>query len=250
MSKPLLKARDLHKSYLMGRSPLRVLKGVSLSVKAGEFLAVTGASGSGKSTLLHLLGALDVPDSGTVEFRGEDLFRQGDEARRRYRNRDAGFVFQFYHLLPECTVLENVVMPAMVGCSFWSWRRVRRKVREGARELIDQVGLSERIRHRPAQLSGGERQRVAIARALLVQPALLLADEPTGNLDKAAGRSVLALLTKLNEARQTVVMVTHDPEVAARAHRSVRLVDGVIADQERRGGESTSVEWTTKEVAP
>jgi ABC-type lipoprotein export system ATPase subunit len=214
----------------MGRSPLRVLSGASLSVAAAEFLVVMGASGSGKSTLLHLLGALDVPDSGTVGFRGRNLFSGGDDDRRLYRNKEVGFVFQFYHLLPECNVLENVLMPMMVGRSVWQWLADRKQARRDAEEILDRVGLADRLKHRPRELSGGERQRVAIARALVSRPALLLADEPTGNLDKATGLGVMKLLGELNRAGQTIVLVTHDHEVAARAHRCVQLTDGVLRD--------------------
>ncbi len=226
----LLSARGLHKSYIMGRSTVRVLRGASLSVAEGEFLAIMGASGSGKSTLLHILGALDLPDKGTVTFRGDDVFKMGSAARRVLRSREIGFVFQFYHLLPECTVLENVLMPGLVAHSFWSWQSLRRRAQRETMELLDRVGLAERAKHRPNELSGGERQRVAIARALANQPSLLLADEPTGNLDAAIGSEILNLLAELNEAGQTIVMVTHDAHVASRAHRRVQLGDGMIRE--------------------
>ncbi|UCC30048.1 MAG: ABC transporter ATP-binding protein [Phycisphaerales bacterium] len=246
----MLRARDLHKSFIMGRAPLRVLRGASLQAARGEFVVVTGASGSGKSTLLHLLGALDIPDRGTVEYNGQNLFQLGDDARRLYRNRDVGFVFQFYHLLPECTVLENVLMPSLAAHSFWGWRRIRRKARRDAEELLDRVGLTERTKHRPNELSGGERQRVAIARALVNRPALLLADEPTGNLDEEVGEDILRLLTELNEAGQTIVMVTHDAKVASHAHRYVRLSEGVIREAGSPGGKAIPVGLATREVIP
>jgi len=246
----MLRARGLHKSYIMGRAPLRVLRGASLQAAPGEFVVVTGASGSGKSTLLHLLGALDIPDRGTVEFNGRSLFDLGDYARRFYRNRDVGFIFQFYHLLPECTVLENVLMPRLVTHSFWGWRRIRRDARRDAQELLERVGLTERANHRPNELSGGERQRVAIARALTNRPALLLADEPTGNLDEEVGEDILRLLTELNEAGQTIVMVTHDAKVASHAHRYVRLSEGVIREASSPGGRSIPAGLATREVIP
>ena len=233
MSKPLLCARGLHKSYKMGRVVLKVLTGASLDVGAGEFLAIMGPSGSGKSTLLHLLGALDVPDRGSVQFDGWDLFTGSAGARARYRNRDVGFVFQFYHLLPELSVFENVLIPSMVGCSWGGWLGRRREKRRATTEMLERVGLADRARHRPNELSGGERQRVAIARALVHHPRLLLADEPTGNLDETIGGEILKLLTEFNQAGQTIVMVTHDPAVAARAHRLVHLSEGAVREEGR-----------------
>ena len=228
MSDPILQARDIHKSYLMGPGPLRVLRGTSLSVRAGEFVAVMGASGSGKSTLLHILGALDLPDSGTVHFEGADVFGRGAKARERMRNLHVGFVFQFYHLLPELTVFENILFPAMVRLSVSGWLREGARARLEAMEVVEKVGLVHRAEHRPNELSGGERQRAAIARALVNRPRLLLADEPTGNLDADTGRGILAVLQELNEQGQTIVMVTHDPDVAALAHRRVHLAEGRI----------------------
>ena len=230
MSKPLLQATNVHKSYTLGKVDVSVLRGVSLEVSKGEFLAVMGASGSGKSTMLHLLGALDLPDRGRVEYEGQDLFRSSAAQRERYRNHHTGFVFQFYHLLPELSVLENVVISRMITHSAWAWITSRRRARREAGEILDRVGLGHRISHRPAELSGGERQRVAIARALINRPALLLADEPTGNLDETIGRGIMALLSELNDAGQTIVMVTHDARIASRAHRQVTLVDGVICE--------------------
>ncbi len=231
MSDVILQAAGLHKSYQLGKVALKVLKGVSLSLQRGEFVAVMGASGSGKSTLLHLLGALDVPDAGIVRFEGRDVFAGNSASRDRLRNRVFGFVFQFYHLLPELNVLENVLLPCMVGNSVfsWYWRSRRRDLRRQAAELLERIGLSERLTHRPNELSGGERQRVAIARALANRPQVLLADEPTGNLDAATGREILGVLKALNQEGQTIVMVTHDQQVAACAHRVVSLVDGRIA---------------------
>ena len=228
MSKMLLKANGLHKSFQMGKAPLKVLRGVRLEVYEGELLAVTGASGCGKSTLLHILGALDLPDRGTVSLGGLDLFALPSRRRDAVRNRDVGFVFQFYHLLPELNVLENVLMPPMVGCSIAQWVFRGAAAHERACEILRRVGLAERMHHRPNELSGGERQRVAIARAMINQPRFLLADEPTGNLDAKMGREILAVLRSFNEGGQTIVMVTHDPDIAQSADRRVQLVDGRI----------------------
>jgi ABC-type lipoprotein export system ATPase subunit len=228
MAQPILRAKNVHKAYAMGRSQVRVLRGASVSVDDGEFLVIMGSSGSGKSTLLHILGALDIPDSGAVEFRGTNLFAQSPAARGLYRNRDIGFVFQFYHLLPELSVLENVTIPRMVGRPLWKSASVAKAARRDATEMLARAGLSERLTHRPNELSGGERQRVAIARALINRPALLLADEPTGNLDEATGGGILKLLAEFNDSGQTIVMVTHDAKVAARAHRRVLLTEGAI----------------------
>ncbi len=229
MSDVILQATGLHKSYQLGKVSLKVLKGVSITLQRGEFVAIMGASGSGKSTLLHLLGALDIPDAGTVRYEGRDIFAGSSRARDRLRNATFGFVFQFYHLLPELTVLENTLLPCMVGNSIWSWFSRRHALRRQATEMLERIGLGERLRHRPNELSGGERQRVAIARALANRPRVLLADEPTGNLDAATGREILGVLKALNQEGQTIVMVTHDPLVAASAHRIVSLVDGRIA---------------------
>ena len=228
MSNVILTANDVHKAYRMGRTQLQVLRGASITVNRGEFLAIMGASGSGKSTLLHVMGALDIPEKGQVLFERTDLFAGSFATRDHNRNINFGFVFQFYHLLPELTTLENALMPAMVRYSVLGWLRHRAEVRERARQLLDDMGLSGRLRHRPNELSGGEMQRVAIARALINQPPVLLADEPTGNLDSKTGEGILGLLKALNEKGQTIVMVTHDSRVAAAAHRTVTLVDGRI----------------------
>lgn len=245
----MLHAKDIHKSYRMGRSDLRVLRGASLSVERGEFVVIMGASGSGKSTLLHVLGALDAPDKGTVVFDGRNLFEMSNLQRRHYRNQQVGFVFQFYHLLPECTVLENILMPKMVAHSFFSWRSARREARKSAEALLERVGLADRRSHRPNELSGGERQRVAIARALVNSPALLLADEPTGNLDAGIGGDILDLLTELSDAGQTIVMVTHDPRVASMAHRQVVLVEGAIRQGDTPSGTPSPARQVKREVA-
>ena len=226
----ILQAEGLHKSYRMGATKVTVLKGVNLAVRKGEFVAIVGASGSGKSTLLHILGALDKPDKGTVKFETRDLSRFGSGELNRFRNKMVGFVFQFYHLLDELDVLENVFLPVMAGESVVGWFFSRRWAKSRARELLGQLGLSDRAKHKPYQLSGGERQRVAIGRALMNEPRLLLADEPTGNLDSATGNGILDVLEKLNRAGQTVVMVTHDERIARRAGRIIMLIDGKIKD--------------------
>ncbi len=224
----ILKAEGIHKSYRMGATRVTVLKGVDLAVKKGEFVAIIGASGSGKSTLLHILGALDKPDKGLVKFEDRDLSRYSSGELNRFRNKMVGFVFQFYHLLDELSVLENVFLPVMAGKSVVGWFGSRRWAKNRAKELLEQFGLSQRTKHKPYQLSGGERQRVAIGRALMNEPRLLLADEPTGNLDSATGNGILEVLEKLNSLGQTIVMVTHDERIARRAGRIVNLVDGKI----------------------
>ena len=224
----LLTAEGLHKSYRMGSTQVKVLKGVDLTIKKGEFVAIVGASGSGKSTLLHILGALDRPNKGVVTFENRDLSRFRSRELNRFRNKTIGFVFQFYHLLDELNVLENVYLPAMTGRSVIGWFACRKWAKNRARELLAQLGLVERAKHKPYQLSGGERQRVAIGRALMNEPTLLLADEPTGNLDSAAGNGILEILRRLNGAGQTVIMVTHDERIAQKAGRIITLVDGKI----------------------
>ena len=225
----LLAAEDVHRTYRMGRVEVPVLKGASIEVRAGEWVSILGSSGSGKSTLLHLLGGLDRPDSGRVAFRGGDISRYSASRLDRFRNDHVGFVFQFYHLLPELTVLENTLLPATVGVGRLEWARRRSEIRDRARTLLDRFGLSHRFRHRPAELSGGERQRVAIARALMRNPEVLLADEPTGNLDAKTGESLLEVISEQHRAGLTVVMVTHDQWISARADRTVHLADGRVA---------------------
>ena len=227
----ILEAQNLHKSYRMGQTQVKVLKGVNFKLAQGEFTAIIGASGSGKSTLLHILGALDTPDKGRVCFRGSDLNKQSGRRLNRFRNKTVGFVFQFYHLLDELNVLENVLLPTMAGKSVAGWLVCRRDAKKRARQLLGQFGLEERIRHKPYQLSGGERQRVAIARALMNEPEVLLADEPTGNLDSETGNGILDVLERLNKAGQSIVIVTHDDRIAARASRIIRLADGVIGKE-------------------
>jgi lipoprotein-releasing system ATP-binding protein len=226
----VLSARGLEKAYRIGGAPLPVLKGVDLDVREGEILGVLGTSGSGKSTLLHVLGLLDRADRGTILYEGRDRASLSAAERAALRNRVMGFVFQFYHLLPELTALENVLMPSMILHRGLAWRREKARAAARARDLLARVGLGPRMEHRPGQLSGGERQRVAIARALQNGPRFLLCDEPTGNLDGKTAADVRRLLWDLNlKDRQTLVIVTHDATLAAEAHRVVHLVDGRIA---------------------
>ncbi|MCE9620453.1 MAG: ABC transporter ATP-binding protein [Planctomycetes bacterium] len=229
MSSPLLEAKNLRKTYQLGRVKVPVLRGASFALAQGEWVAILGSSGSGKSTLLHLLGLLDESDadSGGVWFEGKPVADLKFAARNAYRNRSVGFVFQFYHLLPELTVLENALLPSMVqaGLAWWSKRR---QAEGHATELLGAFGLSHRLTHRPAELSGGERQRVAIARALSNNPKVLLADEPTGNLDTRTGGEILDLIAAKHRQGLSIAMVTHDAAVAARADRIVRLVDGCV----------------------
>ena len=224
----ILTCEKIVKSYRMGLTNLEVLKGVDLDVKKGQFLAVIGASGSGKSTLLHILGALDRPDKGRVCFEGDDLAKMNAGKLNRLRNKKIGFVFQFYHLLDELNVIENVVLPAMVASGTLGWLKSAKSVKKRAMELLETLGIAGRAGHKPYQLSGGERQRVAIGRALINSPAILLADEPTGNLDSETGSGILGAFEKLHQAGQSIVMVTHDERIAQKADRIIRLVDGKI----------------------
>ncbi len=225
MSDPLIQVAGLQKSYGSGAARVEVLKGIDLAVQAGESVALVGASGAGKSTLLHLLGALDRPTAGEVRFSGEDIFRRSDQQLASFRNRSIGFVFQFHHLLPEFTALENAMMPALIG-------GMKRDEAKGiAADLLAAVGLAHRVTHKPGELSGGEQQRVAIARALVLSPRLLLADEPTGNLDMKTSSEIHDLFAGLRERIGiTLVVVTHNEQLAARMGRIVRLVDGKLAD--------------------
>jgi ABC-type lipoprotein export system ATPase subunit len=215
----------------MGIAHVDVLKGVDISIKSGEFVVVVGSSGSGKSTLLHILGALDRPDKGNVIFENRDLNTLNERDLNRFRNKMVGFVFQFYHLLQELNVLENVYLPAMISKGLIGWLGGRQLAKKRARELLDRFNLGNRVNHKPFQLSGGERQRVAIARALMNQPKLLLADEPTGNLDSETGNGILNVFEELNKGGQTIVMVTHDENVAKRASRVLTLEDGKILEK-------------------
>ena len=218
----LLEARELTREFRLGGRAVRALRGVSVAVRKGEYVAITGPSGSGKSTLLHILGGLDAPDSGSVVLEGVPLDRMGDSALTRIRLLRMGFVFQRFHLLPVLSALENVELPmAEAGVG-------RRERGSRARELLDYVGLSERASHRATELSGGEMQRVAVARALANRPALLFADEPTGELDLTTGRQVLDLFRRLNQDGMTIVVVTHDEHLAAEASRTIHLLDGRV----------------------
>jgi lipoprotein-releasing system ATP-binding protein len=218
----IIQCRSISKTYYDGSRELRILRGVDLDVYESEVMAISGPSGVGKSTLLHLIGTLDKPTGGEILFRGQSLVKMSRREINRVRNEEIGFVFQFYHLLPEFTALENVMMPALVrGVS-------KRKVRARAEELLEKVCLKERMTHKPGQLSGGEQQRVAIARALFNKPSLILADEPTGNLDEDTGVEIMRLLWDLNKSdKLTLVLVTHDDQLAATAHRWVHLHEGV-----------------------
>jgi lipoprotein-releasing system ATP-binding protein len=226
-SQPILRASSLHKTFQMGESLIEVLKSVDLSVKSGEFVAIEGRSGSGKSTLLHLLGALDAPDSGQIDYQGRDIAAIPSADRSKLRNTEFGFVFQFYYLLPELNVIENTMLAAMVEFSALSYRSKQNELRERASAVLEQLGMGHRFKHKPAQLSGGERQRVAIARALMNSPKVLFADEPTGNLDADTGRQIMVVLEKLHkEHGQTIVMVTHDRQIARQADRTLVLKEG------------------------
>jgi ABC-type lipoprotein export system ATPase subunit len=218
----MLKIKDIKKSYENGAATLNVLKGVGLEVKRGEFMAIQGPSGAGKSTLLHIAGGLDNPDSGEVFCDGQDIYKLSENERARFRNLKIGFIFQFYHLLPELSALENVALPALLK----SWGQRQQAFRR-AEEILNFVGLSARSKHKPNELSGGEQQRVAVARALVNRPQVLFCDEPTGNLDSENGRSIVALIRRLNkEDKVTVVLVTHDNEIAASADRIIHIRDG------------------------
>jgi lipoprotein-releasing system ATP-binding protein len=230
---PLLATENLHKTYRKHAIEVPVLVGVDLKAQAGEFLSIVGASGSGKSTLLHLLGTLDQPDSGSIHLLDRRIDNLPARERDRLRNQTFGFIFQFYHLLPELNTLENILMPHMIAHSVLGWWVRKRKLREQATELLDRVGLGHRLYHKPRELSGGEMQRAAIARALINQPRVLLADEPTGNLDADQGAQIVRLLRDLNRQEQlTIIMVTHNMEIVASTDRVVRLVKGHLEGNE------------------
>ena len=225
----LYRIRGLKKSYSVPGGSLPVLRGLDLDIHEGEFLLVRGRSGIGKSTLLHILGLLDRPDSGSMLLRGEEIGTASRRRRASLRAKELAFVFQFFHLLPEFTAEENVLIPGQIRDGFFAWRRNRKAARARAAELLDLVGMAERIRHRPNELSGGERQRVALARALFTEPDVVFCDEPTGNLDVRTSDEIHSLLSRLsNETSTTMVVVTHDPGLAAYADREVELYDGTI----------------------
>jgi lipoprotein-releasing system ATP-binding protein len=217
----LLEARGINKSFSTEAGELAVLKGISIAIKAGEMVGIIGASGAGKSTLLHILGALDKPTSGQVLFQGRDISTLDEKALARFRNISVGFVFQFHHLLPEFNSLENVVLPGMIG------GMDVRETRQRAGEILAELGLSRRMHHRPGELSGGEQQRVAVARALIRNPQVVLADEPTGNLDTATGNELFELFIDLNRRKGiTFVVVTHNKSLSDRCHRVLEMADG------------------------
>jgi lipoprotein-releasing system ATP-binding protein len=225
MSDELIRAEALCRSFPMGEGRIEVLRGIDLSIRRRERLAILGNSGVGKSTLLHLLGTLDRPSGGRVLFEEESLFERDPVGLARFRNESLGFIFQFHHLLPEFDALENVMMPGLIGGRSFG------EMRQRARRLLGEVGLEHRISHAVGKLSGGERQRVAVARALVLEPALLLADEPTGNLDPKTADQVLELLLEMNRQHGTaLVIVTHSPEIAARSERQVVLADGYLEE--------------------
>lgn len=230
MSEPLVSANAVSKTYAMGRRSLTVLRGLNFSVNRGEFVALRGASGAGKSTLLHLLGGLDTPDSGEIWFAGQNLAKFSASELARLRRSRVGFVFQSFHLMPELDALENVCLPARIA------RLPLAEAEARGRDLLKRVGLKDRMEHRPTELSGGERQRVALARALINNPDLVLADEPTGNLDSHTGGEIIDLLCSLVAEKQTtLVIATHDAKIAARAPKVVQLVDGQIANELENG---------------
>lgn len=219
----MITVTDLHKSFPMGEQTLTVLRGINLTIQRGELIAVIGASGAGKSTLLHVLGLLERPTKGAVLFEGQDLFQLSEPDQAEFRNRRIGFVFQFHHLLPEFTALENACMPALIQ------RRQPEEVEREAVAILNEVGLGSRLRHKPGELSGGEQQRVAVARALLQKPDLVLADEPTGNLDTHTGEALFSLMREMNKARGTTfVIVTHNDKLSDQADRIVHIQDGQI----------------------
>jgi putative ABC transport system ATP-binding protein len=223
---PLIRLKDVKKTYVMGRVPVHALRGVDLEIHEAEMVAVMGPSGSGKTTLLNLLGLLDAPSVGSYKLAGEEVAKLSDRRRSHLRNKRFGFVFQVYNLLPRLTAAENVMVPLIYGGV------KRRERRPRAEAALEAVGLKDRVRHRPSELSGGEQQRVAIARALVNEPSVILADEPTGNLDSASGAAIMDLIQQLHgERKVTVVLVTHDASVAARAERTVQLRDGTVAGE-------------------
>ena len=221
----LLEARAVHKSYWMGEKEIHVLRGASFTLQPGEMASLVGPSGVGKSTFLHVIGTLDPPTAGEVLFDGRDAFSMGEEELAQFRNRSVGFVFQFHYLLPEFTALQNAAMPGLIN------RLSREQAEQGAREMLEVVGLGHRMDHKPGELSGGEQQRVALARALVLKPRILLADEPTGNLDEATGEGIHQLLTELNQRLGiAAIVVTHNPRLAERMPRRLRLLDGQVVD--------------------
>jgi lipoprotein-releasing system ATP-binding protein len=236
----------LHKEYAHGGRTVRVLHDVHLDLEAGDMVAIVGASGVGKSTLLQILGTLDLPTYGTIRINGEEITRMGPSRLAQFRNREIGFVFQFHHLLPEFTALENVMMPALIQ------RIPRHSAEQRARRILERVGLGHRLTHKPSELSGGEQQRVALARAMVLEPSLLLADEPTGNLDKRTGEEIHDLFVELNRERgSTLLVVTHNPELAAMMPRCLQMLDGGgLSEQQRAALYRSSAAAVPAAVAP
>ncbi len=223
----MLEAQDVHKIYHHASNRLHVLKGINLEIEEGDVLAIVGPSGAGKSTLLHILGGLDKPSEGKVVFGDQDIYRLNDKQRARIRNEKVGFIFQFYHLLPEFTALENVILPALVHRKGGDMKFLKGK----GEDLLNRVGLRERKEHKPHELSGGEQQRVAIARALVNDPDVIFCDEPTGNLDSERGTEIIDLLMELNvKNKQTLVFVTHDEDIARRSHKTIHMRDGMLVN--------------------
>ena len=228
-AKPVMSVNSLFKSYHKKNLEVPVLKGVDLTIPTGDFTTIVGTSGSGKSTLLHLMGTLDAPDRGQIHYNDQRIDNLPARDKERLRNREFGMIFQFYHLLPELTTLENVLVPKMVQDGFWTYLRNKKAYKKRATELLEMVGLGHRMNHKPSELSGGEMQRTAIARSLISDPRVLLADEPTGNLDAENGREVLDCLAALRKNENlTVIMVTHDDSLAEKSDHTIRLVNGVV----------------------
>lgn len=229
MNNPIIKLENITRSFQSGPKKLDILNNISLNIKAGEILAVIGPSGAGKSTLLHIIGLLDRPTSGRVLFKDRDLYALPAREQARLRNSSFAFIFQFYHLIPELNIMDNILLPEMISNSFLGWQIKRKALSEKAMELVAQLGLSGRISHKPGQLSGGEQQRVAIARALVTDPEVILCDEPTGNLDTNATMEIKDLISELNrQSGKTFVIVTHNENLARWSHRTINLVDGKI----------------------
>ncbi len=227
MEVPIIRLQDVHRHYHMGSEVVRALNGISLEIQAGEFLGIAGPSGSGKSTLMHLIGGLDHPTSGSIVVEGQDISQLDEDGLAAYRRQKIGFIFQNFHLIASMNALENVIFPMLFA-------GVPRKERERrAHHLLALVGLEDRTEHRPTELSGGQQQRVAIARALVNNPPIVLADEPTGNLDSKSGAEIVALLEKLNQEGRTILIVSHDPRIIAATHRSLNLLDGQLLQDEQ-----------------
>lgn len=230
---PVLSAIGITKDYSIGKRAIPVLRGVNLDIHAGEKVALLGTSGAGKSTLLHLLGLLDAPTSGSIEYDGKSVQKLSIGERARLRHRQVGFVFQFYHLIPELTALQNVLLARMMDSSVLQYWGRRKQAKADAAAILEHVGLGDRLHHRPAELSGGERQRVAVARALIAEPKVVLADEPTGNLDSATAKEVVDLMFSIQQQRQLAfLLVTHDEGLAQRCDRIIRMKDGCIVTDE------------------